>query len=76
MSDHKDLNNLDWGTANIVPGYNLTKTLPVHVFCQAAAVKLLKTPPNIDQRRMETEAQTLEEGRTQVSNCSNTDVMK
>lgn len=28
------------------------------------------------QKRMETEAQTLEERRTQVSNCSNTDVMK
>lgn len=53
------------------------KTLPVHVFGQAAAVKLLKnTSTHTDQRRMETEAQTSEGGRTQVSNCSNTDVMK
>lgn len=35
-----------------------------------------KTPPHTDQRRMETEAQTLEGEGTQVSNCSNTDVMK
>lgn len=37
---------------------------------------LQKTPPHIDQRRMETEPQTFEGRRTQVSNCSNTDIMK
>lgn len=32
----------------------------VPVFGQAAAVKRLKTPQHIDQKRMETEAQTVE----------------
>lgn len=49
--------------------------LSVWVFGPAAAVKQINTP-HIDQRRMKMEAQTLEGGRTQVSYCSNTDVMK
>lgn len=56
---------------------NSVQSFAVYVFGQAAAVKRLKkTPPHMDQRKVETETQTSVEGRTQVSNCSNTDVMK